>query len=305
MKNKPLILEIKGNSLDDGPGIRSVVFFKGCPLSCVWCHNPESKRVQGEISFSATDCIGCGTCRNVCTQNALDLQNPYYIDRNKCNLCYECVNSCPAKALTKVGEEFSIDEVLKRLLSDKPFYDASGGGVTLSGGEVTMHMEYAGELLKLLKENGVHTMIETCGQFSMKEFKKYMLPYVDLIYYDLKIINSDEHKKYCGVSNQQILDNFKILFEESKNGTFEILPRTPLIPTISDTDENMENTANFLSSLGVSKTELLPYNPTWLDKNKKLGKEDPQELCLYEKWQSKEKLNRCKSFFEKRNITVL
>ena len=144
----PLILDIKGNSLDDGPGIRSVVFYKGCPLSCVWCHNPESKKSSVEISFDAETCINCGNCREVCPEYALDQGNPYYIDRNRCTLCFACVEACPSGALKRVGETMSIDRVLTKVLPDRPFFDASGGGVTLSGGEPTMYMEFTGQLLR-------------------------------------------------------------------------------------------------------------------------------------------------------------
>ena len=136
----PLIMEIKGNSLDDGPGIRSVVFYKGCPLSCVWCHNPESKKASMEISFDANICIDCGSCRDVCPQKALARQNRFYIDRSKCTLCFLCVDACPSGALDKVGKTMYVDEIIKKILPDKPFFDTSGGGVTLSGGEPTLYM---------------------------------------------------------------------------------------------------------------------------------------------------------------------
>lgn len=301
---QPLILELKGNSLDDGPGIRSVVFVKGCPLSCIWCHNPESKKTIEEISYSASDCIGCGTCIEVCNQNALSKSNPFYIDRNKCNMCFECVEECPAKALTKVGSEMSIKEVLNHVMRDKPFFDVSGGGVTLSGGEITLFPEFAGELLKELKENRINTLIETCGQFDFAMFEKFMLPYIDIIYYDLKIFDPDLHKKYCGSSNETILENFSMLFKLSQNMDFAILPRTPLIPNISDTDENLILTADYLKSLGVKKSQLLPYNPTWLDKNQNLGIQGNDWLNHNKEFQSKEKIQHCENIYLSRGISL-
>ncbi|NLL63341.1 MAG: glycyl-radical enzyme activating protein [Ruminococcaceae bacterium] len=301
---QPLILEIKGNSLDDGPGIRSVVFFKGCPLSCVWCHNPESKKTVTEISFSARDCIGCETCLKVCKKQALSKSNPHYIDRDKCDLCFECVEVCPAKALTRVGKEMTVDEIINRVASDKPFYNVSGGGVTLSGGEATLFPEFVGELLKRLKENEINTLVETCGQFNFEDFKKHILPFTDMIYYDLKLFDSRLHKKYCGTTNENILENFEKLFRLSQKGDFILLPRTPLIPNITDTDENLISIADFLKNLGVKRSELLSYNPTWFEKNQKLGILVDEEISETEKWQAQEKIAHCEKIYTDRGIKV-
>ena len=225
----PLILEIKGNSLDDGPGIRSVVFFKGCPLSCVWCHNPESKRVYPEISFDPKVCIGCDTCIKLCSTNALSRKNPFFIDRDICDMCFDCTEECPSKALEKVGRNMEVSEVIDAVIKDKPFFDTSKGGVTLSGGEPTLYMDYLSELLKEFKNKGVHTLLETCGQFDFTKFMKKIYPFADTIYYDIKIFNSDNHKKYCGLSNKTIIENFKKLNTLYKEGKTEILPRVPLI----------------------------------------------------------------------------
>ena len=159
----PLILDIKGNSLDDGPGIRSVIFFKGCPLSCVWCHNPESKKTGAEIAFDGGRCIDCGTCREVCPEKALSRENPFYIDRSRCPLCFDCVQACPSGALEQVGKEMSINEILEKIVPDKPFFEVSDGGVTLSGGEPTLFMDFAAKLLVALKQQKIHTLVETCS----------------------------------------------------------------------------------------------------------------------------------------------
>lgn len=303
MKN-PLVLDIKCNSLDDGPGIRTTVFFKGCPLNCVWCHNPESKKTAAELSFSADDCIDCGRCRSICQNNALSRENPYYIDRNKCNLCFSCADVCPAKSLTRTGYEETIDSLLKKILSDKVFYDVSGGGVTLSGGEVTLFPEYIGDLLKKCKENGIHTLIETCGFFDYARFEKFMLPYIDAIYFDLKIYDAEAHKRFCGADNKIILENFKKLFDYSKKNQIYLLPRTPLIPDITDADGNLTALADFLKSMGVVESQLLPYNPTWYPKNAKLGMETPKVLASLTSWQPKEKIQHCKDIYLTRNIIV-
>lgn len=191
MNKRPLILEIKGNSLDDGPGIRTVIFFKGCPLSCTWCHNPESKSAGFEISFDARQCIGCNTCIDTCPEDALSRDDPYFIDRDKCDLCFKCVDNCPANALTRVGRWMGPDEILAAVTKDKPFFDTSGGGVTLSGGEPIMYMEFVSDLLKALKKEGIHILLETCGHFNFERFEDLIYPYVDTIYYDIKLYNAD------------------------------------------------------------------------------------------------------------------
>lgn len=303
MKN-PLVLEIKCNSLDDGPGVRTVVFVKGCPLSCVWCHNPESKKIENEISYSADDCIECGCCLKICTKGALSKSNPYYIDRTKCDLCFDCVEACPAKALTRVGNEVSSDEIVSRVMADKIFYDISGGGLTLSGGEITLYPEFAGEVLSECKAGGVNTLIETCGFFDYNRFERLMLPYIDIIYFDIKIYDCETHKKYCGAPNSVILENFARLFCASKTMDFTLLPRTPLIPDITDTDDNLTAIADFLADLGVKKSALLPYNPTWYQKNAKLGLHEQSLPKTCDTWQSADKINHCKDIFRNRNIEV-
>ncbi len=271
----PLILEIKGNSLDDGPGIRSVVFYKGCPLSCVWCHNPESKKVSVEISFEANVCIDCGSCREVCPAKALSRDNQFYIDRSKCTLCFLCTDACPSGALDRVGKMMSVDDILKKILPDKPFYETSGGGVTLSGGEPTLYMEFTSQLLMALKQQNIHTLLETCGYFDLNKFMDMLYPSLDAIYFDIKIMDSIAHKKYCGHPNDKILDNFKQLSIAAKKDGKKLLPRTPLIPEITDTEANIRGIAAFLKSLEIAEAALLAYNPLWHEKSDKVGVDDP------------------------------
>ena len=300
--NTPLLLEIKGNSLDDGPGIRSVVFFKGCPLSCIWCHNPESKRIPAELSYDPELCIGCRTCLEVCPAGALSTENQYYISRSRCTLCFKCVEKCPAKALTRVGSEPDMGEILKKLTSDKPFYDVSGGGVTLSGGEATLCTEWVGELAKKLKESGIRVLVETCGFFDYSRVEEHLLPYLSDIYCDIKLYDREQHKKYCGVYNDIILENFAHMYRDREKYGYSIMPRVPLIPGITDTDENLTAIADYMQSVGVEKTDLLPYNPTWYSKNFKLGLELDDALSDVNGWQSKEQLEHAKSIFISRNI---
>lgn len=301
----PLILDVKCNSLDDGPGVRTVIFFKGCPLSCVWCHNPESKIREAELSFDAESCIDCGRCRAVCQAGALDKATMYYVDHAKCTLCYACVDVCPAKALTRAGNALPVEEILKTILSDKVFYDISGGGVTLSGGEATLYPAYVGELLLKCGENGVHTLLETCGMFDFGRFSTHLLPYLDTVYFDIKLFDADAHRKYCGADNGIILRNLETLAAYAREHALELLPRTPLIPDITDTDENLSAIAALYQRIGIRKTSLLPYNPTWYPKNAKLGLPAPNMLADCVGWQSPEKVAHCKSIFQNGNIEIV
>ena len=298
----PLVIEIKANSLDDGPGIRSVVFFKGCPLSCIWCHNPESKRPYAEISYDIASCIGCGTCVNTCRLSAADPANPKFVDREKCDLCFACVSKCPAKAITRVGEEMTQDELYNKLMSDKPFYDISGGGVTFSGGEATLCTEWVGELAKRLCDSGVKVLVETCGFFDYDRVAQYLLPYVSDIYCDIKIFDREAHRKYCGVYNDRILENFRRIYSDRDKYGYSIMPRVPLIPGITDTDENLTAIAEYMKDVGVTQTDLLPYNPTWYSKNDKLGITLAPELTGLTSFQTSEQLAHAKAIFLSRNI---
>ncbi len=271
----PLIIDIKGNALDDGPGIRSVVFFKGCPLKCVWCQNPEGISPSAEISWDSEKCIGCGSCIKVCKTGAISVENPFNIDRKICTLCYECLGECPSGALCRVGEEMTVEDIVGKILSYKPFFDTSGGGVTLSGGEPTLYMDFASSILRVLKKNGIHSVIETCGFFDPDDFKALMLPFCDVILMDVKLIDADEHIKYCGVPNGIILHNLIRLNELSQSGGFKIIPRTPLIPGITDTVGRLTKLAVFYRDHGIKSAVMLPNNPIWMDKCARLGKKIP------------------------------
>lgn len=270
-QDAPLVLNIKGNSLDDGPGIRSVVFFKGCPLSCVWCHNPESKKAGVEIAFDKKACVDCGACRDYCPEGALSKAFSAYIDRQRCTLCFECVETCPAGALEQVGKPMAVAEIVSAIEPDIPFFQASGGGVTLSGGEATLFMDFVSELLMTLKSRDIHTLMETCGQFDLDRFMTLLYPHLDTIYYDIKILDTREHQKYCGLPNQRILANFKSLTRRAAQDGKELLPRIPLIPGFTDTEDNIRAIASFLKDLGVRKAALLDYNPLWHEKSEKIG----------------------------------
>jgi pyruvate formate lyase activating enzyme len=295
---RPLILEVKGNSLDDGPGIRTVVFFKGCPLTCVWCHNPESKRTAQEISFDPRECVGCDTCLEVCEEGALDRADPGFVQREKCTLCLRCADDCPSEALAAVGRYMGAGEVAALVEKDLPFFRTSGGGVTLSGGEPTLFMDYASELLRRLKDMGIHTIVETCGHFDLEEFEEKVLPYTDAVYFDLKLYDQAEHKKHCGIPNSVILDNFTILLRSGLDGGAPLLPRIPLIPGITATHENLSALAALLKENGAEEVALLQYNPLWFEKSHKIGTASPLERHeATSTWMKPSEVERCRSFF--------
>lgn len=303
MRRTPLIIDIKGNSLDDGPGIRSVIFFKGCPLSCIWCHNPESKTPDAELSFDPQKCIACDTCINICQIEALSKDNPFFIDRKRCTLCFECVKKCPSDALSRVGWKFTQEEIIEKVVKDKPFYDTSGGGVTFSGGEPTIHMEFLSDLLVTLKNKDIHTLIETCGYFNFEKFKKLILPYIDMIFMDIKFLDTEKHKHYCGVDNHLILENFLRLQELSLHEGFEIKVRLPLIPDITDTEQNISSIALFLHTHQVKEIHLLPNNPIWHEKCQRIGFVSSYEKnSPMRKWFPKNRMESCKKIFSEMGV---
>ena len=295
MAQAPLILDIKGNSLDDGPGIRTVVFFKGCPLSCVWCHNPESKSSKQEIGFDKKECVDCGTCRQVCPKKAINRNNPFYINREQCHLCFKCVDACPAGAITIIGKKMPVPTIVDIIKKDIPFFQHSHGGVTLSGGEPTLFMEFASELVQALKVLGIHTLLETCGYFNLTQFDSLLYPHLDQIYFDLKIMDAGEHKRYCGVPNHRILENFEQLYARSLNQGIPVLPRIPLIPGITTTRSNLEKVAVFLRANHVDRVALLDYNPLWVVKAEKVGM---QPSFVRTTWMSKPEFQECQEFFK-------
>lgn len=286
-------MEIKRNSLDDGPGIRSTVFFKGCPLNCVWCHNPECIESAPEIIFRAEPCIGCKTCVKTCPKGAIiEPDGPARIDREKCDLCGECVDECPSGALSIVGKYYAQDELVAELARDKPFYDNSNGGVTLSGGEPTLPMEYSAEVARKLKELGIHVCIETCGDFNWDAFKEKLLPSVDLVYVDMKLVDEAAHKKFTGRGNERIERNIENLIEFGK---VPLLIRVPLVPDVTATRENLEATAKWMREHNQSKVALLPYNPLWIGKAKGLGKNLSYSRSA---WMSQEEREKIKKIFD-------
>lgn len=272
MNNLPLIVDIKRHSLEDGPGIRSVVFFKGCPLRCIFCQNPEAQAPEVEIAFSARECIHCGRCADACPQKAIELEHPGRIRRERCICCGTCVSACPGKGLSLIGSYYPVDGLAELLLRDLPFYRHSGGGVTLSGGEPTLYPDYLELLLKRLKARGVHLTLETSGYFDYEPFKQQILPYIELIYYDIKIADPEIHREYIGKTNYRILDNLYRLLQEKG---VEVHPRVPLIPNITASRENLSAIVDLLCEAGAGDVSLLPYNPMGIEMAVNLGLSKP------------------------------
>lgn len=265
----PLIVEIKRGSREDGPGIRSVVFFKGCPLRCAFCHSPETQESKQEIVFSARECTDCGDCADICPQGAIELSLPERINREKCIRCGQCAGVCPGDGLRLIGRYYLVEELMEILLRDLPFYRHSHGGVTLSGGECTIYPNYLETLLKSLKARQIHLVLETCGYFSYEVFRQKILPYIDMIYFDIKIADPDIHQKYTCKSNSKILDNLRLLLQEKPS---VIHPRIPLIPGITATRENLSGIVDLLREAGAENISLLPYNPLGIEMAVKLGR---------------------------------
>ncbi len=268
----PLVVDIKKCSFEDGPGIRSVVFFKGCPLKCVFCHNPETQNPRMEIGFDENDCIGCGSCLKVCDRGAIDLHAEGRILREKCDLCGKCARVCPGSGLRVVGKYFDVDSLAEVLLRDLGYYENSGGGVTLSGGECTMFPHYLEKLLIRLKRHRIHIAIQTCGYFNYRTFRERILPHVDLIYFDVKVADPRAHMEHIGRPNDRILTNFRLL---ARDGGVELHPRIPLVPSITATPKNICDIVRFLKDAGAQAVSLLPYNPLGLQKYPSLGRPVP------------------------------
>lgn len=289
----PYLVEIKGNALDDGPGIRSVVFLKGCPLRCSWCHNPEAIALAPELSFDAAQCVQLGDCAPACPSGAIRLDGPLRIARSRCTQCFACVDACASGALSRVGRGLTVAQVLAALRPYIPFYRSSGGGVTLSGGEPTLYPHYCAELLRGLRAEGIHTLVQTCGHFSFDSYQKQLASHIDLLYFDLKLADDAEHRRHCGRTNRVILDNFRRLAAQAHRGGAAVLFRIPLVPGITATERNLAALAALLRANGVQRLALLPYNPLWGEKSTKIG----QAPAPVAHWQSGAELERCKGHF--------
>ncbi|MCD6363194.1 MAG: glycyl-radical enzyme activating protein [Synergistetes bacterium] len=269
-----LIFDIKRFAVHDGPGIRTTVFFKGCPLSCPWCHNPEGRSFSEELCFFESRCIGCGICVKSCPFGAIFMKEGDSVpttNREICKACGVCVEACPTGARKVAGKWYTVDELLCEIKKDIPFYDTSGGGVTASGGEPLTQAKFLSEFLKACKEIGVRTALDTSGYADWETISS-LIDYVDLFLYDVKLIDGEKHKRWIGVPNEPILSNLKKLVQRGGR----IFIRYPLIPGVNDSLEDIDSLGRFLSEIGgIEEVDILPYHKLGVDKAKRLGKKDP------------------------------
>ncbi|MGI5817098.1 MAG: glycyl-radical enzyme activating protein [Armatimonadota bacterium] len=267
------IADILRFSTHDGPGIRTTVFLKGCPLSCVWCHNPETISTAAEIGYVPKKCVGCGECVRVCPESAHRIEDGRHVfDRALCVACGACAEVCLGEALTLYGREMSADEVLDTVLRDRAFYERTGGGLTLSGGEPLLQVSFCAELLVLAKREGIHTAVDTCGAVPWGAFEQ-VLPLTDLFLYDLKHTDPVVHRRFTGADNALVLRNLRGLAESG--AAIEI--RIPIVPGVNDDDAFRSAADDLLGGLaGISAVKRLPFNPCARSKYEAVGREiDP------------------------------
>jgi pyruvate formate lyase activating enzyme len=264
-----LIFDVQKYSIHDGPGIRTSVFLKGCPLACAWCHNPESISPQREIVVMENRCIACGECHQAC-HNAQDIpgKGPLPARNERCDLCGACIEACPTGGRRLIGREFSVSELMETIEQDRGFYEDSGGGVTFSGGEPLRQFEFLQEMLTASHERHLHTVVDTCG-FARESDLLAVAPLTGLFLYDLKMMDDAKHLQYTGVSNERILANLRALGAVHER----IWIRVPVIPGVNDSERDLEALARFVTELpSVQQVNLLPYHRTGLPKSRRLGR---------------------------------
>jgi pyruvate formate lyase activating enzyme len=293
------IFALKRFAVHDGPGIRTTVFMKGCPLRCRWCHNPEGIKTTPEIGYIKKNCIGCGSCVKICKNGVyMPSGGELLIKREKCAVCTECVGSCFADALILYGESVDSDYIMEKIIEDKEFYITSGGGVTLSGGEPLMQAEFSAAILKSCVANKIHTALDTSGYASWDAFE-LLIPYVNLFLYDIKHIDESRHIKYTGVSNKLIIENLKKL--DCAGVPIEI--RIPLIPDINDGEEHIRNAGELLSGIkNMQAIKLLKYHALAKSKYAELGLPEAMPETSTD---ANERMTRCEKLLKSFGINVI
>lgn len=291
---KAVVFDIQRYSVHDGPGIRTVVFFKGCPLRCRWCQNPEALQRRPELGFFPERCIGSRHCEKACPEGAI-LQGAKRIDRARCTMCGACVETCHAEALRLIGEEFAEEELLAQVSRDRPFYEDSGGGVTLSGGEPLLQIDFLEGFCRRAREEGLSLALETCGAVPFDAFRR-ILPFVDLILYDVKAIDPSLHKGWTGASNESILSNL----ERLRRSEVQVIPRVPIIPGHTEQPSNLKRIAAHLEG-SFPEVHLLPYHP-W-GESKRAPIDSPQPALELDP-PSGDAIEAAKDIFEERGLVV-
>ncbi len=262
-----MIFDIKRYAINDGPGIRTAIFMKGCPLKCWWCHNPEGQSLKPQLIFRANRCKSAQACLQACPRGAISWKDGSLTDWENCDQCGKCAEACFSGAREMVGRKITVDELMDEVMRDVPFYDQSGGGVTFTGGEPLFQAQFLREMLQASKRQGLHTTVDTSGQTSWTILES-IFPLVDLFLYDVKHMDTQKHSKYTSVPNRKILANLSKLAAEKAR----IIVRLPLIPGVNDDPENLRQTATFLAALpGLQGVELMPYHEIGVAKYRGLG----------------------------------
>lgn len=293
-QDKGLIFNIQRYSLHDGPGIRTTVFMKGCPLNCRWCSNPESIKPYPQIMTNDLKCVRCAKCVKVCLQGAITIDGKRKINRFRCDLCLKCIEVCPTGALRVAGQYVTVEEVFSEVMKDELFYQNSGGGVTISGGEPLSQLEFVYSLLRECKRKGLHTTLDTSGYANWAVLDK-VLRYVDLVLYDIKHMDSQSHKRGTGRNNTLILENVHLTTSRVKTWL-----RLPLIPGYNDSEANIKDIINFAKEIGAEKVSILPYHEWGKLKYKQLGR----RYILKVKPPSEEYLQALKKIIENDGVRV-